>query len=119
MKKATLAVLTIVSAASMASIASAVPFGANNLPPGLNGGGPSGLNGGGPPGLNGGGPPGLNSGGPPGLNGGGSGVNPLVIAATPNTQVVGVPEGGTSLLLLGAGLLGIVLWRRRWQQRFY
>jgi len=87
MKKATLAVLTIVSAASMASIASAVPFGANNLPPGLNGGG--------------------------------SGVNPLVIAATPNTQVVGVPEGGTSLLLLGAGLLGIVLWRRRWQQRFY
>ena len=110
MTKATLAVLTIVSAASMASIASAVPFGDNNLPPGLNGGGSSGLNGGGSPGLN--------SGGPPGLNGGGSGVNPLVIA-TPNSPVVGVPEGGTSLLLLGAGLLGIVLWRRRWQQRFY
>jgi len=111
MTKATLAVLTIVSAASMASIASAVPFGANNLPPGLNGGGPSGLNDGGPPGLN--------SGSPTGLNGGGSGVNPLVVANTPTTSVVGVPEGGTSLLLLGAGLLGIVLWRRHWQRRFY
>jgi len=109
MTKATIAVLTIVSAASMASIASAVPFSANNLPPGLNGGGPSGLNGGGPPGLN--------SGSPTVLTGGGSGVNPLVIA-TPNSPFLAVPEGGTSLLLLGAGLLGIVLWRRRWQ-RFY
>ena len=109
MRKTTLAVLTITSVASMASAASAVPFGANNLPPGLNSGGP--------PGLNGGGPPGMNSGVPTGLNGGG--VNPLVIPHALNTPVLGVPEGGTSLLLLGVGLLGIVLWRRHWQQRFY
>lgn len=110
MTKATLAVLTIVSAAGMASIANAVPFGADSLPPGLNDGGSSGLNGGGPPVFN--------SGNPTGLIGGGSGINPLLVA-TPNSPVVGVPEGGTSLLLLGAGLLGIVLWRRHWQQRFY
>lgn len=110
MKKTTLVVLTIASAAGMASIANAVPFGPNDLQPGLS--------------NQGGLPPGLSSqdGFPPGSSsqGGGIGNNPLVALNTStNTPVVGVPEGRTSVLLLGAGLVVLALWRRRWQQSSY
>ena len=111
MKKATLALLTVTAAASTVGIANAVPFGSNDIPSGLAN------HGGSPPGLTneGGSPPGLsNQGGSPlGLSGQGfssSGNNPLIPV---NTPVTSVPEGGTSLLLLGTGLLALVLWRRR------
>ena len=101
MKKATFVLLTVAAAVGMAGIANAVPFGPNEVPPGLanQGGTPSGL-------INQGGPPGLSGQG--GLSSGGN--NPLVAV---NTPVSTVPEGGTSLLLLGTGLMGFVLWRRR------
>ena len=102
MKKATFALLTVAAAVSMAGIANAVPLGPNDVPPGLanQGGSPSGLinQGGSPPGLSGQG----------GLSSGGN--NPLVAV---NAPVSTVPEGGPSLLLLGTGLMGLVLWRRR------
>ena len=101
MTKATLALLTVAAAASMAGIANAVPFGPNDIPSGLanRGGVPPGFanQGGSPPGLSGEG--GLSS----------AGSNPLVVnTSTPSS----VPEGGTSLLLLGTGLIALVLWRR-------
>ena len=103
MKKATFALLTVAAAVSMAGIAKAVPLGPNDVLPGLanQGGSPSGLinQGGSPPGLSGQG----------GLSSGGN--NPLV--AVNDAPVSTVPEGGTTLLLLGTGLMGLVLWRRR------
>ena len=115
MKKTTLALLTLATAASMAGIANAVPFGTNNLPPGLSN------QGGFPPGLaNQGGPPGLsNQGGTPlGLSGESGGNNPLFsFVNTPNTPASAVPEGGPGLLFLGMGMVALLLWRRRSQQR--
>lgn len=111
MKKTTLALLTVTAAASMAGIANAVPFGGNDLPPGLNhthDGPPWGLT------SQSGSPPGwLN--GAPGLSVGLStqgGNNPLVALNTPLSTV---PEGGTSLLFLGMGLVALTLWHRRWR----
>jgi hypothetical protein len=93
--------LTVAAAASMAGIANAVPFGPNDIPPGLTN------QGGSPPGL-------ANQGGSPsGLIGQGglsSGSNTPFVAV--NSPVSAVPEGGTSLLFLGAGLIALVLWRR-------
>jgi len=100
MKKATFALLTVAAAAGMTGIANAVPFGPNDLPPALakHRGSPESTNqGGSPPGLSGQG----------GLISGGN--NPLVAVNTPLSTV---PEGGTSLLLLGTGLIVLVLWRR-------
>ena len=102
MNKTTLAVLTISSVAALASIAGAVPFGPENLPPGLS--------------RHDGVPPGLSSqnGLPAGLSSQGGNL-PLVTPIV-NTPVVGVPEGGTSLLMLGAGLFMLAFLHRRWQQ---
>jgi hypothetical protein len=113
MKKATLALLTVAAAASMAGIAHAVPFGAaNNVPPGLenNGGAPPGLGdqSGSPSGLNG---PGALS---PGLSGLG-GNNPF---ATSTYTVSAVPEGGSGVILLGAGLFALALFGRRFQRSY-
>jgi hypothetical protein len=106
MNKTTVAVLAIASAASMVGVANAVPFGANqgSLPPGLE-------NQGAPPELA------TNQGGlPPGLSQVGN--NPLVSLNTSiNTPESAVPEGGTTLLLVGVGLLAFTLFRRHWQQR--
>ena len=102
MNKITLAVLTISSVAGLAGIVSAVPFGPNNLPPGLSN------QGGVPPGLS------RENGLPSGLSSQGGNI-PLV-APIVNTPVVGVPEGGTSLLMLGAGLFMLAFLHRRWQQ---
>ena len=106
MNKSTIAVLAIASAASMVGVANAVPFGANTLPPGLSN------QGGSPPGLS-------NQGGlPSGLSSQGGGNNPLALLTTPtSTPVSTVPEGGTTLLLLGVGILVFTLFRRHWQQR--
>ena len=110
MKKAAIAILAFASAASMVGIANAIPFGANNLPPGLS-------NEGGPPGLNnqGGSPPGLTNQGalPPGLSAGGN--NPLISLNAPVSPVSTVPEGGASVLMLGIGLLALAFLKRRWQ----
>jgi hypothetical protein len=102
MKRTTIAVLVIASVASMAGLASAVPFGPNDLPSGLS--------------NQGGSPPGLTSQGglPSGLPVGGN--NPLISLNTPTNIVSTVPEGSTSLLFLGIGMVALVLWRRRWQQ---
>jgi hypothetical protein len=109
MKKATLALLTAAAAASMAGIAHAVPFGANNVPPGLEN------NGGVPPGL------GDQSGSLSGSNGprelsslGGN--NPF--AASTFTSVSAVPEGGSGVILLGAGLFALALFGRRLQRSY-
>ena len=106
MKTTTLAVLTIVSAASMAGIASAIPVGPDNLPQ-AGGVGTSQLARGGGGGAN------VSTSGQsigPGVT---QTFNPIV---STNTPVAGVPEGGTSLLMLGAGLVVLALWRRRWQR---
>jgi hypothetical protein len=108
MKKTTLAVLTIASAASVAGIASAIPIGPGNLPQ-AGGLSTSELARGGGGGSN--------------VSTGGQSIGPGVtqtfspIVST-NTPVVGVPEGVTSLLLLGAGFVVLALWRRRWQHSY-
>ena len=101
MKKATFVLLTVAAAASMAGIANAVPFGPNDVPSGLTN------QGGSAPGLtnHGGSPSGLTGQG--GLASGGN--NPFVAV---NSPVAAVPEGGTSLLFLGAAMIALVLWRR-------
>jgi hypothetical protein len=107
MRRATFALFTVAAAVSMAAIANAVPFGANNLPPGLE-------NQGGPPGL-------TNQGGSTGGLGVVSGLttggnNPLVVGQSLTTSVSTVPEG-SSMILLGAGLFALALFTRR--QRSY
>jgi hypothetical protein len=108
MRKTTLALVSIAAAASMVGIANAVPFGTNNLPPGLEnqGGSPPGL------GRQGG------TGTPGGFNSQG-GNNPLIaLNASPNTPVSAVPEGGSSVILLGAGLFALALFSRRLQRSY-
>jgi hypothetical protein len=102
MKNTTIAVLAIASVASMASHANAVPFGPSDFPLGLS--------------NQGGLPPGLTTQGsqPSGSPIGGS--NPRISLFTPTSTVSSIPEGGTTLLLLGVGMIALVLWRRRWQQ---
>ena len=113
MKRTTLALLTVAAAASMAGIANAVPFGPNNIPPGLS--------------NQGGLPPGLSSQGAAGSNvsqalqniGGpnASGFNPLVSLNTPTTTPVSTVPEGSSVLLLSAGLVVLALTYGRWQRR--
>ena len=111
MKKATLALLTVAAAASIAGLAHAVPVGHNDVSPGFAnlGGLPPGLanQGGSPPGLNG--PGGL----PAGLSGPG-GNNPFTTSLS--TPVSTVPEGGSGVILLGAGLFALALFGRRLQR---
>ena len=53
----------------------------------------------------------------PGENSGNfGGSNPLTLTSTP---VSGVPEGGKSLLFLGAGLFALAVVRRHWLRRSY
>ena len=103
----------------MAGMASALPFGPNNLPQG------GGQQGGGlgisEIALGGAGGSNVSQSsqniGPnvsqTAVNGG---FRPLV---STNGPVTSVPETGTSLLLLGVGLLALALWRRRWQRSLY
>jgi hypothetical protein len=114
MKRATLALLTVAAATSMASVAGAVPFGPNNLPPGLANQGwlAPGLSG------QGGSPAGLSNerGSPPAFLGQGglsSGGNSALVTLSTPSSVSSVREAGTSLFLLGIGLLALILSRRR------
>ena len=113
MKQATLALLTVAVAASMAGIAHAVPFGTNDVRPGLEN------RGGLPPGL-------AYQGAPaPGVNGQGR-LSPVLSSTggastftTPTyTPVSVVPEGGYSVILLGAGLFALALLGRRLQRSY-
>jgi hypothetical protein len=104
MRKATLAFLTLAAAASMVGIANAVPFGPNNLPPGLEN------HGGVPPGGGG-------QGGTPWITASQGGNNPfMALNPSPNTPIANVPEGGSNLILFGAGLFALALFGRRLQR---
>ena len=96
MTKATLTLLTVAAAVSMAGVANAVPFGPNNLPPGLQ--------------NSGGSPPGLTN-----HSGSISGNNPLIAGQNLNGPLSSVPEGGSGMIFLGAGLLALALLGRRLQ----
>jgi hypothetical protein len=99
MKTVTMATLTIASVAGLAGMASALPFGVNNLPQGREFGSTI---------------TGLAQGG-----GGGSIVGqtaqtfgPSIVSQNSPSTPVSVPEAGTSLLLLGTGFVMLALWRR-------
>jgi hypothetical protein len=92
MNKVRLMVCTMASAASIAGIANAVPFGGNDLPAGLSAQGES------PHGLT--------------IQRGNGESSPVNLVSSTSKPVVVVPEGGTTLVFLGIGLLALVFVRR-------
>jgi hypothetical protein len=102
MKRSTSAVLTIASLAGMASIANAVPFGPNNLPTQVGGLGLGEV-------AQGGGACGGSIG--QAAQTFGSSIGPNIVSQISPNSFAAVPEG-SHLLLLGAGLFALALWRR-------